>query len=79
MTLPKCSCDVLYTQWDSENCFRIAFCPLHEAAPDLLEALKDMVSGWRYIRQQHGDLPGVGWNRAEKNAIAAIFKATGVE
>ena len=32
------------------------------------EALSDMLSGWRYIRKTHGDLYGVGWNRAQKKA-----------
>jgi len=41
----------------------------------LLEALKDMRSGWRYIRETHGDLPGVGWERAENKANEAIEKA----
>ena len=45
------------------------------AAPDLLEALQDMLSGWRYIRSQHGDLYGVGWERAEDAATTAIAKA----
>lgn len=41
----------------------------------LLEACEDMLSGWRYIRQVHGDLAGVGWDRAEQAAIAAIRAA----
>lgn len=45
----------------------------HEA---LLEALEDMLNGWRYIRRSHGDLYGVGWDRAEEKAQAAIDKAT---
>jgi hypothetical protein len=47
------------------------------AAPELLEALEDMLSGWRYIRRNHGDLYGVGWDRAEEKAKAAIAKAKG--
>lgn len=47
------------------------------AAPELLEALQDMLSGWQYIRTQHGDLYGVGWNRAEQKAVNAINKALG--
>lgn len=47
------------------------------AAPDLLAALEDMLSGWRYIRETHGDLYGVGWDRAENAARAAIAKARG--
>ena len=49
---------------------------LISAAPDLLAALTDMLSGWRYIRQVHGDLPGVAWDRCEQAADAAIAKAT---
>jgi hypothetical protein len=49
------------------------------AAPDLLEALQDMLSGWKYIREQHGDLYGVGWDRAQDKAQQAISKALGEE
>jgi hypothetical protein len=42
------------------------------------EALEDMHSGWRYIREQHGDLYGVGWDRAENKARAALAKANEV-
>ena len=47
------------------------------AAPELLDALKDMHGGWKYIRETHGDLYGVGWDRAQKKAEAAIAKAEG--
>jgi hypothetical protein len=47
------------------------------AAPELLEALEDLLGGWRYIRQVHGDLYGVGWDRAESKAESAIKKARG--
>ncbi|ECH0841174.1 hypothetical protein FPF80_01055 [Salmonella enterica subsp. enterica] len=46
---------------------------------ELLEALQDMLSGWKYIREQHGDLYGVGWDRAQDKAMAAISKALGEE
>ncbi len=46
------------------------------AAPDLLAALQDALSGWIYIRQSHGDLYGVGWDRVEQSAKKAIAKAT---
>ena len=39
---------------------------------ELAGALDDMFSSWRYIRQQHGDLPGVDWDRAENKACAAL-------
>lgn len=38
----------------------------------LRAALEDMRSGWRYIRCTHGDLPGVGWDRCEASATAAL-------
>lgn len=38
----------------------------------LEEALQDMLSGWRYIRATHGDLYGVGWDRAQSKAEAAL-------
>lgn len=58
----------------SEN---LANACLTAAAPDLLTALKDMLAGWRYIREHHGDLYGVGWDRAQGAAEAAIAKAGG--
>jgi|694.fasta_scaffold85900_7 hypothetical protein len=36
------------------------------------EALRDMLSGWRYIRQVHGDLYGVGWDRSQIKAEKAL-------
>lgn len=41
----------------------------------LLEAAQDMLSGWKYIRQNHGDLYGVGWDRAQSKVEAAIAAA----
>ena len=38
----------------------------------LVEALKDALSGWKYIREVHGDLYGVGWERVEKRLANAI-------
>lgn len=38
----------------------------------LREALQDMLSGWRYIRDTHGDLYGVGWDRAQTKAENAL-------
>lgn len=40
----------------------------------LRAALTDMLSGWRYIRGAHGDLYGVGWDRAQLKAEAALSK-----
>jgi len=55
----------------------IADAHLIAAAPELYEALIDMFNGWQYIRQSHGDLYGVGWDRAEDKARAALAKARG--
>jgi len=38
----------------------------------LQAALADMLCGWRYIRQSHGDLYGVGWDRAQDKAEQAL-------
>jgi len=43
-----------------------------ERVRDLEEALRDMLSGWRYIREAHGDLYGVGWDRAQEKAEQAL-------
>ena len=56
---------------------RAANARLIAAAPELLAALEDMLGGWRYIRQAHGDLYGVGWDRAQDAAEKAIAKAKG--
>ena len=47
------------------------------SAPALYEALEDMLSGWKYIRKYHGDLYGVGWDRAQDKAEAALAQARG--
>lgn len=38
----------------------------------LSDALRDMHAGWRYIRMTYGDLPGVGWDRCDQSARAAL-------
>jgi len=48
---------------------------LNDVNQELVEALQDMLSGWKYIREAHGDLYGVGWDRAESKAQAALAKA----
>lgn len=82
---------MVYALEDGENRFYAGFAPgrnclkgeaeanaqLAMTAPDLLEALQDMLSGWKYIREQHGDLYGVGWDRAQDKAQEAISKALG--
>lgn len=36
------------------------------------EALTDLMSGWKYIRQSQGDLYGVGWDRAQDKGEVAL-------
>jgi hypothetical protein len=38
-------------------------------------ACNDALAGWRYIRQHHGDLYGVGWDRVEQALDAVLTKA----
>ncbi|MCK7258053.1 hypothetical protein L8O18_06180 [Enterobacter asburiae] len=64
---------------DYERSATIANANLIAGAPDLLEALQDMLSGWKHIRAMHGDLYGIGWDRAQDKAQAAISKALGEE
>ena len=45
---------------------------LRKTCEQALEALSDMKNGWKYIRATHGDLYGVGWDRAQGNAENAI-------
>ena len=47
------------------------------AAPDLLAALRDCRAGLVYIRESHGELYGVGFDRAIHAADEAIAKAEG--
>lgn len=47
----------------------------HQLIGELVEALSDMNAGWKYIRSFHGDLYGVGWDRAQGKADAALSKA----
>ncbi len=39
---------------------------------ELEAAAADALSGWRYIRQNHGDLYGVGWDRVEGKLSKAL-------
>ena len=55
---------------ESEQIVRAVNC--HD---QLVAALEDLLSGWRYIRETHGDLYGVGWDRAEEKAAAALAAA----
>lgn len=45
---------------------------LERERDDAREALRDMLSGWKYIRSVHGDLYGVGWDRAQSKAETAL-------
>lgn len=66
-----------WVEFDPEIEVQVANQRIMAAAPELLDALQDMLSGWKYIREQHGDLYGVGWDRAQNKAIEAISKALG--
>lgn len=65
--------------FEINGCISTADAHLIAAAPDLLEALEDMLAGWKYIRESHGDLYGVGWDRAQDKATAAIARARGAK
>ena len=43
----------------------------------LRDALADALAGFRYIRQSHGDLYGVGWDRIEAYRALLAKDASG--
>ena len=43
---------------------------------EILDALQDALSGWIYIRQNHGDLYGVGWDRVQDKIEVILKKAS---
>jgi len=42
---------------------------------EILDALQDALNGWKYIRECHGDLYGVGWDRVQDKIEAILRKA----
>jgi hypothetical protein len=70
----NCICHVASSNDNAEANARLI-----AAAPEMLEALEDILGGWRYIRQDplHKAIYGVGWDRAQEKAEAAIRKAKG--
>ena len=49
--------------------------PAKELTDEVKDALMDALSGWRYIRECHGDLYGVGWDRVQEKLEAILRKA----
>ena len=49
--------------------------PVKELTDEVKDALMDTLSGWKYIRQCHGDLYGVGWDRVQDKLEAILRKA----
>ncbi len=66
----KCGCKSITTNALRESYASIGFCPLHEAAPDLLASLEAVVSA------SESEDPGL-FERAQHLARAAIAKARG--
>ena len=70
----KSQCDAVAAEL--ETAFRdgefVATSAQEARVRELEEALWDMLSGWRYIRGTHGDLHGVGWDRAQQKAEQAL-------
>ena len=64
----------LQNQWVKDTQKIVA---LEAEVKTLREALIYMRSGWRYIRAFHGDLYGVGWDRAQDKADAALAAGEG--
>lgn len=58
-------------RWRCKSCGGV-FARVAPASVPVTEALRDALSGWRYIRSAYGDLYGVGWDRVEKALVAAL-------
>lgn len=63
--------------YDTNHIVAAKYARILASSPDLLDAVKDLLSGWKYIRETYGDLYGVGWDRAQSKAEKAINKALG--
>lgn len=61
--------------WEGYQAASSQLSALRKSNAELKAALQDMLNGWRYIRGSHGDLYGVGWERCEQSAEAAIQRA----
>ena len=46
-----------------------------ELTDEVKDALMDALLGWKYIRECHGDLYGVGWDRVQDKLEAILLKA----
>jgi hypothetical protein len=64
------------TIWDYAKKVQTEITTVTAQRDRLAEALRDMLSGWRYIRKVHGDLYGVGWDRAQTKADEALQSLT---
>jgi len=69
MSKPPFTMSMYVTELDLQRDARKYY---QERSERLEMALQDMLSGWKYIRETHGDLYGVGWNRAQANAETAL-------
>lgn len=58
------SCEKAISKWNTRT--------PNKAFNLLLDAVKDLLSGWTYIRSSYGDLYGVGWDRAQEKAELAL-------
>lgn len=63
---------VILTLLDSEETLRRERAEAIAMVEVMAEALRDMLGGWKYIRESHGDLYGVGWDRAQNKAEEAL-------
>jgi len=72
----KCGCKIIdgYEKQGSVGVIesKISYCPLHEAAPGMLEALFELINAADYVLEKGGDiLTSASWHKAR----AAISQA----
>jgi hypothetical protein len=59
-----------------EKGYKCAMESLQLSDEEILDALQDALNGWTYIRQCHGDLYGVGWDRVQDKLETILKKAS---
>lgn len=74
--MSACYCQVVETFAGAKS---IRFCPLHEAAPDLLAVARQAAVEYRgQIRRTADDAEKVAWHQRLRQAEVAIAKAEGM-
>ena len=70
------NCECLVDDDEKNDFYIIVYCPLHKAAPALVEALRRSTKVLQWYHEHHGNLGGALW-QAEKNQQALALAGKG--